>query len=332
METREQLEVAAGGALASERLAALALRPLFTVEGVTYHWGDVLDRARARGSLAEVEHTARRGAACMRRAEAVGDALDPETVRGAATRFRYERGLLSAEELNAWLERWGLTVAEWGMHLERSLLLTRWLGELEVIVGEFAPELGAIDEAVYVDAVCSGFLEQEASDLAAAAALASLAEGSAVSIDRVDEAAAAARAEAASPVGIEREVARHLLDWTRLDMEMLEVDDQGVAAEAALCVRVDGRSLADVAAECGMPVRRARTYLGDEEAGLGVALLAAQPGDLIGPIEHEDAFVLLAIHARIPPAADDPELRLRAETMLIDRAVERAIEARVEWE
>ena len=72
-------------------------------------------------------------------------------------------------------------------------------------------------------------------------------------------------------------------------------------------------------------------YLADVEPELMPSLLAAQPGELVGPVEHDDAFVLLAIHGRTPPASTDPELRQRAETEALERAVARAMESRVEW-
>jgi hypothetical protein len=51
----------------------------------------------------------------------------------------------------------------------------------------------------------------------------------------------------------------------------------------------------------------------------------------VGPVERPRSFVLVAVRNRVPPTAFDPELRRRAETLLVDRAVERAVESRVEW-
>jgi parvulin-like peptidyl-prolyl isomerase len=96
-------------------------------------------------------------------------------------------------------------------------------------------------------------------------------------------------------------------------------------------VRVDGRAIADVAAACAAPLRRVRVYLGDAEPALSSALLTAQPGELIGPVSNEDAYVLLAVNDRTPPAPTDPELRRRAETLLVQRAVKRALENKVAW-
>ena len=72
-------------------------------------------------------------------------------------------------------------------------------------------------------------------------------------------------------------------------------------------------------------------YLGDLAPSLQPSLLAAQPGELVGPIEDEDAFVLFAINGRTPATPSDPELRRRAESALVERAVRRATEGRVRW-
>ena len=241
------------------------------------------------------------------------------------------RRLLSAEELDAWLRRWGLTVNEWGDYLERSVLLERGLG------GDDPAAIGAeIAEAEFVDAVCSGFLEREALGFAADTALANLtpvetAGDRAVMIARTLEAAALARAATFSESSLEREIARRGLDWTRLELDVLEVPDKSAAREAALCIRHDGRSIADLAAECQGAVSRLSVYLDDLEPSLQPSLLAAQPGELVGPVEENDGFMLVAVSERKPASASDPELRRRAQTLLVDRLVRRSTEGRVEW-
>jgi hypothetical protein len=316
-------------------LAALGPRTLFSVEGVTYCWDDVLASASARGSLEQLRSVSRQGLACVRRSEVLEDGLDQEALSAAATSFRYERGLLSAEELDAWLERWGLTVGEWSAYLERSLLLERWEDELDAIEADASLNDAALARAEFVDAVCSGFLEEEAQRFAADAALAGVPNGEVgdrtALVAWIEAAAAAARDGLISDADVNREISTHALDWTRLELDALELADEGAAREAALCVRVDGRAIADVAADVGAPVRHLSVLLADVEPNLKPSVLAAQPGDLVGPVENNGAFVLLAIHARTLPTATDHDLRERAESGLIERAVKRAMESRVEW-
>jgi len=318
----------------SERLRILGRRPLFAVEGINYTWQDVLAWSDARGTLGSLSERSRRGFASLRRADELGTRPSSEAVSAAAAGFRYGRGLLSAEQLSSWLSRWELSVAEWGEYLERTLLLD---DEGEAQEGtEAALDEQAVAEAEYVDAVCSGFLEREALAFASDMALADLtpieaAGDQKIMVERTLLAAAIARRNAASEPGVEREIARHGLDWTRLELAILELEDPGAAREAAMCIRVDGSPIDEVAAAVSAPVNHMSVYLGDLEPWLQPSLLAAQPGELVGPVGEDDQFVLLAVNDRKPASTEDPELRRRAESALVERAVRRATESRVRW-
>src|SRR5262249_39124581 len=144
-----------------------------------------------------------------------------------------------------------------------------------------ATDDAAAVEAEYVDAVCSGFLEREALAFASDLALADLTPIEAVGdqrvmVERTLLAAAIARRNAASGSIVEREIERPGLDWTRLDLAVLELEDPGAAREAALCIRVDGSDIDEVAAAARIPVSRMSVYLGDLEPWLQPSLLAAQ--------------------------------------------------------
>jgi hypothetical protein len=318
----------------SERLRTLGRRSLFSVEGINYTWGDVLAWADARGTLRSLRERSARGNACLRQSQELGSRPSSEAVSAAAAGFRYGRGLLSAEQLSAWLARWELTVAEWGEYLERTLLL-----DAETPAGRGAgalPDDAAAGEAEYVDGVCSGFLEREALAFASDLALADLTPIEAVGdqrvmVERTLAAAALARRDAAPDPVVAREIENHGLDWTRLDLAVLELEDPGAAREAALCVRVDGADIDEVAAAARTAVSRMSVYLGDLEPWLQPALLSAQRGDLVGPVRDDDQFVLLAVNERTPASPSDPELRRRAEAALVERAVRRATESRVRW-
>ena len=98
--------------------------------------------------------------------------LPAEAVRAAATVFRYERNLLAAEELEAWLDARGLTVSDWNGYLRRLVLRERWADELEQIEAEFAVGDDEVEAALRAEAVCTGFLRRAAERLAEDAALA----------------------------------------------------------------------------------------------------------------------------------------------------------------
>jgi len=143
--------------------------------------------------------------------------------------------------------------------------------------------------------------------------------------------AEAVRARAPSPTEVEREVAAHALDWIRIEAETLELAEAEAAREAALCVRVDGRPLTDVADECGVPANALVLYLADADPELRTALVSASPGELIGPVERGGGYTLLQLLAKAEPSADDPELGRRAAAVLAARTVERELRNRVLW-
>jgi hypothetical protein len=314
----------------------LGRRPLFTLEGITYSWSDALAWADARGALAGMFHRSWVGYELLRHAEEIEAKPAPDAVGSAATAFRYDHALLSAEQLAEWLTRWNLTVAEWGGYLERTLLLDRVGPDKADADAGPCPDEAELADVYYIDSVCSRVLECEALAFAAEIALADLTPVEAAGdqramIERARLASDAARREAASTLEVDREIARRGFDWTRLELDVLELGERAAAREAALCIRIDGTNIAEVGAACRATVERTSVYIGDLDFSLQPSLLAAHPGELVGPIRNEDSFVLFGVRERTPATPADPELRRRAEEVLIERAVKRATDGRVRW-
>ena len=313
------------------QLGVLAGRSVFTAAGRPYGWEEVLRAAELRGELDVLERATREGLACARRAESEGSAPSAEAVRAAATVFRYDRDLLAAEELEAWLDARGLTIAGWNAQLRRMLLRERWAGELALIDSAY-PVGGAEVEAVLLaEAVCTGFLRAAAERLAEDVALAAAEGADLEDLAGLTRAALAARGRAPSATELAREIEAHALDWIRIEAETLELADPEAAREAALCVRIDGRPLAEVAEDCGVPAQRLIVYLGDADPDLRVALVSAGAGELVGPVEHGSVHTLLQIREKAEPEAGDPELGRRAAAVLTARTVERALRDQVVW-
>jgi hypothetical protein len=312
-------------------------RPLFTVAGRTYAWEDVLIGTELRGELAVLERQTRLGLACLKRLAAEPDALPPETLRAAAAHFRHEHNLLAADELDGWLAARDLTVADWNAYLRRLLLRQLWAAELEQIASVLAVGDEEVEAALPAEAACTGFLRRAAERLAEDAAL--VAEADAVEdaddrnafIGALTRNAEAVRGRVPSPADVEREVAAHTLDWIRVDTVALELAEPEAAREAALCVRVDGRTLSDVAGDSGVPAGELVLYLEDAEPELRTALVSASPGELIGPFERPSGQLLLELRSKTAPSTADPELVRRASAVLAARVVERELRDRVVW-
>jgi hypothetical protein len=263
-------------------------RRLFTVGGREFRWAEVADR---------VDWDALRPPD----RELSGAELDE-----AARRFRYERNLVAAEEMEAWLARWELTVGEWRAYLGGTL--------------------AADERAPWVIAVCSGTLEREARELAARAAAAeALGEGD---LDRAYERFVA---EAVTPEALAALLETRGADWIRVDCRTLVLPGEPAAREAALCVRDDGMALAEVAAQAGVEMREHALYLEDADGELGNALLSARTGELLGPLPLGDRFALVLVDGKVDPTLDDPEILRRAQEAARRRATEREVVNRVTW-
>jgi hypothetical protein len=260
-----------------------------------FRYADVVEAARARGDWARVEELAREG----------GEPIDADA-------FRYARDLLAADDMRAWLVRWHVGEDEWRGYLARG------------------PRLEPL-----VEAVCSGELERLTRTLAERAAVwegsgPATWNGAGATQWAALEAHFAAWCEAAvTPAAVERVLSAHRLDWTRVRCRLLRTPDPSVAAEAALCVREDGRSLAAVAAAAELDLADKRLYLSDTT--LGPRLTGARVGELVGPLAVGGEHVLALVTEREPPSPDDPVTRARAREAVVNRAVETELLRRVRW-
>jgi hypothetical protein len=214
-------------------------RPVFSVGRRQFRWADIAPR---------LDWEALRRAASSSRRE-IADAELAE----AEARFRYERSLVAAEEMEAWLERWELTVGEWRQYLRGNLP---------------GDERGA-----WVEAVCSGTLERAAEELAARAAAAE-----ATGEPDLERAYNRFLAEAITPEALGSLLEARKADWIRVDCRTLVFPLAAAAREAALCVRDDGMALAEVASQAGVEMREHSVHLEDAADELGKALLSARTG------------------------------------------------------
>jgi hypothetical protein len=259
-------------------------RPVFSVGRRQFRWSDVAERLD-------------------------WDALGPpeETVGlDAETRFRYDRNLVAAEEMEAWLERWDLTVSEWRDYLRGTI--------------------AEGDRGKWIAAVCSGALERAAQDLAARAA-ASDATGDADLDGGYDRFLAGA----VTPEALQSVLEARKADWIRVDCRTLVLPSQAAGREAALCIRDDGMALAEVAEQAGVEMREHSLYLEDAADELGKALLSAHTGELLGPVPLADRYALVLVDDKVEPSLDDPEILRRVQEAARRRAIEREVVNRVTW-
>lgn len=125
--------------------------------------------------------------------------------------------------------------------------------------------------------------------------------------------------ERLTPAALAAEVDRERFGWLVVDFEESRWATEDAAREAIACVRLDGLSLASVAEEVGIPVRRATRLLAD--AGpVRDTLIAAAPGEVAGPLALGGSWTVLQVYAKHPPTLDHPLVRAAAEEAVVRRA------------
>jgi hypothetical protein len=316
---------------------------VFSIGPAKYRLSEIVRAAGPRGDLAALEATVRQGIACVKRAAEAKTLPPAAEIEEAASEFRYDRDLITADEMQAWLDRWGLTVESWTAFLQRLLLRQRWADELPDLVSRHAVSQGEIAEVVHVEGICSGQYGRAAHKLAAGLAAYErarnegwLVEGASAAGDQANQARLDAgveqlRANAVTPAAIRAEVAAHHLDWVRVDCEFVSFADLSLASEATLCVREDGRELSQVAADARSVLHRENLYLEEIEPAWREHLLGARAGDIVGPLRRDGGFVLFRVREKAIPVSEDPDVRRRAEASVLDRALEQEISHRVKW-
>lgn len=348
----------------------LAGRAVFTVGRRKYRWEDVVLAGHLWGDVARLEHRTREAIACHKRLDDGGEALTEAEVEGAAEEWRYERDLLSADDLLEWLTARGIDMDNWLGYIDRLALLTRWSTELDGIVRAYEVSSDEVDAAMYVEAVCSGILGVLAERLAGQAAVYDrLTEPSSRSktstksqrkdllaalpahvkrrgVIGVAPAATRERAdlvadivasfdrfvdEIAAPAALEREIEAHALDWTRMVCETVAFSSEEAAREAALLIREDGMRLRQAAKVATAVVRKAAYVLEDVDGELKDRLVGALPGELIGPLDGESGSLLVWVVDRVSPSITDAPILARARERVIRRTIRREISRRVRW-
>lgn len=298
-------------------------RAVFSVGGQDYRWADVIAAARAWSRWDETAGETRIGLAAVER---LSQPIAEAELDEARQAFRYARGLIAAEEMEAWLERWALKATEWTGYLRREIARAQAVGE-----GGAAP-----DEAdVWAEVVCSGELAVWARDLAAraAAAQAGGTEPGQVEPDlaRMDEEHASFVERALTPEAAAKALELRSSDWVRLSYIALEFPAAAMASEAALLLREDGLAPPDVAERAGVALQERETFLEDVEPGLSETLLSAPVGELVGPVPVEGGFALLSVTEKIAPTLADPVIQGRLQEEVPRRALEREVRNRVQW-
>jgi hypothetical protein len=332
----------------------------FLVGEREYQRVDAALSAMARGEWSHFERRLAEGLACVAHAAGNGIRLSAAELEQAATSFRYDRDLISAEETNRWLDAADLSVDDWMAYLSRTLLRERLQNAVEDILESHLPASGQLAAAALAEGICSRDFDGFEKAFAARAAIAAASDHASASAlesstldarvtdlahtfahwlsDRpIDDTRARLQhvlwierrfdefvADVAARAPLAELVARHRLEWHLIELDTLAFPGEDAAREAMLCVTIDRMSLHDVAALSRRAAERRRLFREDIDADLGDRLLAIEPGAVLGPTAVNGHFEVTALVRRTPPSLDEPRVVERARRAVVEAAIERA--------
>ena len=301
--------------------------------------------ARRSGDWAQLEADLRAGLACAEHAAATGAPVTSREPDAAASEFRYARDLVTRDDMQAWMTRWGLTEEDWADHLQRRVLMSRWAANLDDIVARYPVDRAALERALDAELVCSGRFARVAGALAARAAACERARAEgwittaieptadrAALLDALDAGFEPFRQRVVTREHLARQLTVRQLEWIRVRYRYVTFPDAHSAREAALCVREDGMALDEVAAAAHTAVQEASAFLEALEPDFRTRCLAAAPGELLGPLADGDGALIAVLSEKIAPRLDDPDVRRRIEGELIGRALAHEVATRVTWQ
>lgn len=308
-------------------------RPAFVLDGEDVVWAQVVDEARRSSAWRTMEAAAREGVACLAADLAAGQRPSRAEVRAVAAQWRTTRRLTAAEDMEAWLERWDLDVPAFLAHVRRTVARQAHPDDATELAAAQRLQDNRLAREVWSTAVFSGALERAARDLAGRMAVRSrlVADGAAEPEDDLDEVVESFRRRVVISPALAEELRTRQLDWIRIDGDLLVLATEEAAREARLCLLDDGSTPAELTATTGTESRRLRRLVGDAPEDERPALLAAQPGGVVGPLPRVGAWELLAVTGRVLPSLDDLDLRRRVEQVVWSRALGREIDEHVTW-
>jgi hypothetical protein len=343
---------------------------VFTVGAEAYSGADLILAAQSWQDWAALEQRTREGIACAKHARATREPRATAAVEAAADRFRAERGLHAAEDAENWLRGRRVRFTAWMQYFRRWLLRQEWASSLPRLLTEYAISPDQVNRNLRIEGMCSGYLAALARKLAGRAAVyercrTEAANGSEVGppqeagmgavapevclvsgllglsseevrqkrerLTTLDQSLMQFRSQVITEENLKRKTSAYQVDWIQIQTISASFADESAAREAALCVREDGESLHSVATRARAASQPEQLELGKLDADAQAAFLRARVGGLIGPFRAGRELKLYQVLDKCIPSADNPEIKARAELLLLQAALQREVEARVHW-
>jgi hypothetical protein len=317
---------------------------------------DAIDAAIFRGELDGKWKKFLHDVAAENRGDELDFDVDKAAISAAAEAFRYEHELITTEETQAWLTSRGLTIHHFTDYFARQFYAGAIRENVVPDEIEYHSAQDELRELFVADLILSGELERITNVLMwrLAARCAEPAEPnpelisgeehnflarSGLKRERLEnwlekrgrdlewfsemlamEAAYRSRCDAVLvPQARERELTGSRLAFTQFEVEVIELESRDAAHEALFCIREDGISMEEVAADGHYPYRRTTFILENIPNEAQRRFLGASAGMLLGPETRGDGFELCRVINKIEPQADDPRVQSRIDQRLMAR-------------
>jgi catechol 2,3-dioxygenase-like lactoylglutathione lyase family enzyme len=328
---------------------------------------DAIDAAIFRGELQAKWKEFLESVEAERRSDEMDVDLDEAAISSAADAFRYEYDLITAEETEEWLVNRCLTLDDFTGYFARHYWVNAINDEIVLDEVEYQAASSELRDLFLKELILSGELDRMTTVLMwrVAAHCAekepgpdtiTLAEEKffdrheiepaqlADWLERlgrdsewfnetlVKDAAYRTRRDALLvPQARQHQLAALRLSLTRFETEVIEFESRDAAKEALFCVREDGLSMEEVAAEGRYPYRRVSFLLEDIPIDNQQRFLCVSAGQVIKPIERGDGFELCRILNKIEPDPEDPRVRSRIDQRLLDRHFSELVGKHIEY-
>jgi hypothetical protein len=349
----------------------LARKLVFSVGAETYTAADVILAAQTWHDWAPLEQATRKGIVCVKHARVTQEAKATAEVEAAADQFREERGLQDAEVAENWLKERQVSFLAWMQYLRRCLLRKKWAETLPRLLAEYSISQEQVNRNFRVEGMCSGYFAALVRKLAGRAAVQERIQNEAGShpgggqaqndlgihtapleftlnprqfglstevarqklarLAGLDHSFMQFRSQAMTEEGIKRIISAHQVDWIRIQAASVTFQNEPLAREAALCVREDGEELKVVAARARTAMQQEQLDLGQLDPSAQAAFLGARKGDLFGPICVGQEFRLYHVLHKQIPSVNIPEVKARAEKLILQTLIRSEVDARVRW-
>jgi hypothetical protein len=332
---------------------------VFRVDGRPFTRSDVLRWAERQDAVFVTRVRQRFALAAL----AADDEPPDSAVEDAAATFRYDRGLEDADAMQQWLQERHVSIEAWWEALRRSVLETmpaRATGDAEAEIEDDA----AAGEEWLADLCTTDLLDSAVLDVARRVAVSrerghaehsssAIRDASVATVEFVpwDELGVGAerlaecdarldaltttweswRSQIVTDAALKSVVDHHRLEWLVVDVVLSWWPSADAAREAIWCVKDDGRTLEAVSREAHRPVELSVLLLEDTPASLHDLLLAAAPGDVVGPVEVGTQWVVASVRNKRPPSLTEARVRAAAERTVERAAAAALLERHVVW-